>query len=103
MTAHAAFTTHPDPAFVALADTVSDVHDRGIGYTAYFQIGGYDADVVTLLGVIREADEMPMDRTFAVWALGLATVLRWETECEEWGEPDHEAQRGYDAAKEARL
>lgn len=101
MNAPASFP-QPIPKFVRHSHTEADVYHGGEAFTAYFRT--QPAPVLT--GLVRHDDELPMDRTYAVYWVGADTVARWEADCAERDDEqddDHEAQAGYDAAREAGL
>lgn len=86
------------PAFFTISDTDHDVSHNGVDYCAYFRM----TNPPTLTGLVRCSDDLPMDRTYALYWVGAATVQRWEYECLAGANPDHEAQAGYGADREAR-
>ena len=90
----------PTPAFTLTADTDCDVSHGGEDFRAYFTEG-------RCIGLIRYGDDLPMDRTYAIYWVGFGAIRRWEKMIREAAEdaeaydPDAPDQRGYDAAREA--
>ena len=92
-----------DPPFVALADCETDVTGGQHDYRAYFCMTGADADCALLVGLVRYGDDRAFDQDTALYAFGLAQVLRWESRCPAWGDGDLAAQGGYDDARKAGI
>ena len=94
--------TNITPAFVRIAEEELDLSHGGEDFRAYFMMD-YPP---RLIGLIRYGDDLPMDRTYAIYWVGSDTVKRWEQVCDdmrpEWQDDDPREQAGYDAAKEAR-
>ena len=91
------------PSFIALADHDMDVTDGTDTYRAYFRMVGWNAECASLVGLVRYGDDAAFDQDTALYAFGLAQILKWEALCPAWGDADGAAQRGYDDAKEAGI